>query len=110
MISVTFSDVAEAHVEEAYQWLGRMGISLAERWLFLLQMELQSEADRIESGIRRPLASESETQRRDIYALLLRTGGRGSSPWRILYEVTDTDHDGVIDCLTVLRVRHASSE
>jgi plasmid stabilization system protein ParE len=110
VISVTFSDIAEAHVEEAYQWLGRIDISLAERWLFLLQMESQSEADRLESGVRRPLALESETLHRDVYALLLRTGRRGSSPWRILYEVTDADHDGVIDCLNVIRVRHASSE
>jgi hypothetical protein len=107
---VTLSEVAEAEVENAHQWLSTRDFSLAERWLFLLQMELQSEAERVQNGLRRTLSPESEDLRRDVYAFIFRTGGnKASSAWRVWYELLDSDHDGVIDQFYVVRVRHASA-
>jgi hypothetical protein len=106
---VALSEVAEAEVENAYQWLSTRDFALAERWLFLFQMELQSEAERVQNGLRRTLSPESEDLRRDVYAFIFRTGGKASSTWRVWYELLDRDHDGVADQFYVVRVRHASA-
>lgn len=110
--NIRYSEVAEEQIGEAYQayrWLLPLpvgGLPVAERWLIGLTETVEREAAlAIQGTLRRPLAEESPANR-PLFRLLYRAAGRGSSAWRIAYEISDTDSDGALDTLTVVTVVH----
>lgn len=109
-IRVIYSEVAEADIAEAYEWLLRFGFGTAERWLARLEAELEKEASYVGAArLSRPISPDSPPDR-DFYLLLMRSGSRRSSAWWITYELQDLDEDGLIDTLRVIRIRHASRQ
>ena len=111
-----FSEAAEAQLDDAYRWLlslslsGEGGYSVAERWLPSLQRVVEQEIALLsgEPAIRRAPAPESSPAR-ERFAIVFRTVGKRSSPWRLVDELRDEDHDKVVDTLRVISIRHAAS-
>jgi plasmid stabilization system protein ParE len=107
---VIYSEVAEAQVDDAYEWLSRFDFDAAERWLNGFTAAVIREAEMTLGVIpsRRSVAFESVEFARTVYSFNYRTS-RAGSPWRVLYELLDEDGDGRLDTLRVVRVRHAAS-
>ena len=109
-LRITFSETAEAEVENAYLWLQRFGFETAEKWLSGLNHLLEEEAALLASvQVRRQRAPDSPNDR-ELFILIYRTGRRRSSPWHVVYEIVDQDDDGQLDTLRVVRVRHAARQ
>lgn len=107
-LAVTYSEIAEAELDDAYQWMLSFGFDVGERWLTGLTELLSGEAMHLASfPFQRPLAPESSPER-PLFILRYRTGRRGSSAWQVVYELVDEDEDGMTDTLRVVRIRHAS--
>ena len=114
VLKYVLSEVAEAHLEEGYQWWIELpvgGLADAERWMKTVLDFLEEEADFLSRvDFRREIAPESWPQRLR-YAVICRTGKRKQgSPWRILYEIIDDNDDGVRDTLRVISIKHAAGE
>src|SRR5688500_17883005 len=104
---VSYSEPAEAELEQAYLWLQSFGFDTAERWLVGLQQALEDEADLISSvALRRPLAPDAP-EGRDLYLLLYRPTRRSGTPWHIVYELVDEDGDGAVEDLLVMTTSRA---
>jgi len=108
-LRIEFTLVAEAEVDDAYLWLQKFGFKTAENWLGGLTAKLENEADLISTvSLRRQRAPDAPNGR-ELFLLLYRASGSGSSPWHIVYELLDKDLDGKPDTLCVVRVRHAAA-
>jgi|GEM_PF-467651 Plasmid stabilisation system protein. len=105
---VVYTETAEAEIAEAYDWLSGFSFDSADRWLDGLQTAVLSEAARRAAvpGIRGLAAESASFPDRDIFVLLYQT--RGGSPWRVLFDLWDSDEDGHVDTLRVLRLRHGA--
>ncbi len=106
---VRYSDVADAEVEEAYQFMLRFGFAEGERFLSALQSAAEAEVEVLRQDIlqRSPLTRTPSGRTR--YSFRFRTGGRRSSTWFAKYELRDVDDDNQIDSLLIVAVFHGSS-
>jgi len=104
-----YSDVADAEMGEAYQYMLRFGFTEAERFLIALQSAAEEEAEIWREGVqeRNPLVKSPPGRTR--YSFRFRTGGRRSSTWFVKYELRDQDDDGVPDTLLVVAIFHGAS-
>jgi len=100
--NVETSDVADAEIEAAYLRLSLWNFDFAGRWVEGLYRKI---ATLNTFPMSHPRADESEVLGREARTLLYR---KGKVVYRILFTLLDTDDDGVLDLVRVLRVRHGA--
>ena len=104
-LKIELSEIAEAELADAYAWMQRFGFDIAEKWLQRLLATLENEASLLSiADLRRPIHPRSSTSH-TFRTLLFRTGKRGSSPWRIVYEILTNEQPNI---LHVVSIKHAS--
>jgi plasmid stabilization system protein ParE len=95
---IEFTDVADMEVQDTFLWLLGRSPDYADRWQAGLEASVNSLS---EFPTRCPLAPESDRFEVEVRQQLY-------GPYRILFTLVDTDHDGAADTVRILHVRHGA--
>ena len=104
-----FSELAQAEVDTAYEFMLRFGYREAEQFIAALEAAVQSEVTTWRERILQPRVASGTQSSRTQYSFLFRTGGRRGSPWYVKYELQDRNDDGTPDTLVVVSIFHGAS-